>query len=475
MILILTLLIIQSNSIIFAANAPRLYAGGCGVYNDVLYYAGGIIDPDGTHTKNDNNLKVYSLKLKDGFSLDDNNNAPWQVASNDQGPISDFTSVVINNNNASLFVIGGKNRPKEDIFEKFNLLKNKWESNQVAVDTFPASNKSVTDEDIKYAYYSSSLTQDSKNKNLYFHFGGATKSSNKTSINGRKSLSLLNAVDGTWRKLKDGPDYVADHVAAVYDSKLYVVGGSNPYTREIKKMDEIMIYDYPSNSWGIMTAKGDIPEPRFGHSSTLVGSKMIIAGGSLDNTYDSFPSSSIYTLELKDSALIYKGYKVGSFFNAYLGSLTYYNDHLIYTFGYHTGYLLSKSQIINMNGNEWKLVQSLPANAQNSGNDLNRGSPNLTAIIGGSVGGALALLFIIALIWYLLKKKSKIVNNDNVSITKEELGPPALLEGNVWTSTDPGEIKEANFTLDTETMLPGFDDDLTHPSSHTWSNNTNTR
>ncbi|KAI9292483.1 hypothetical protein K502DRAFT_77411 [Neoconidiobolus thromboides FSU 785] len=486
MILLLIQLTIQFNSIIFATNAPKLYAGGCGIYNDVIYYAGGIVDPDGTNSKHDFNYNVYSLKLKDGFSLDDNNNAPWQITSNGGGPISDFSSVVVNARNASLFVVGGKNRKKEDSFKKFNLGDNIWKSNQVTVDTFPAPDKLVAGDEMNYAYYLSTLTQDSNNKNLYFHFGGVTAYPNMTLVDGRKGLSLLNAVDGTWNKLNDGPEYVSDHTAAVYESKLYIVGGNNPYTVKVRPMDKILVYDYPSSSWSNMTAKGDIPEPRFGHSSVVIGSKMIIAGGSLTPKFDSFPISSIYSLELKNSALVYTEHKVSNFFNAYLGSLSYYNDHLIYTFGFHTGNILSNTQVVNIKGNEWNLVKSLPANTDNSGNnptDLSeskaRGS-DLAAIIGGSIGGLLGLIIIVVIIWYVFKKKSKANNEENLSHSNnnnndEELGPPALLQGNVWTPTKPGELKEANFTLNTDTMLPGFDDDLTHPSQNSWNGNTNTR
>ncbi|KAI9298843.1 galactose oxidase [Neoconidiobolus thromboides FSU 785] len=469
-----TLIFILFNYFVFAEKAPRLYAGGCGIYADILYYAGGITDTDSINENFDFNRNIYSLNLEDGFNLDDNDSAVWNITSKAEGPISDFSNVVVNEKMASLFVVGGKNRPKKESFKKYNILKNKWELYQTAVDTFPSPDKMVDGKEMKYSYYLSSLTQASFSNNFYFHYGGVTLYPNMTRVDGRKDLSIINGADGKWKKLNDGPDYVSDHAAAVYENRLYIVGGNNPYTAKPRPMSQIFVYDYPSNAWSTVTAKGDIPESRFGHSSILLKSKMIIAGGSLTSKFDSFPSPSIYVLELKNpKELIYKEYQVSNFFNAYLGCLTYYNDHLIYSFGFHTGNILSKTQIIDIKDDHWKVVRSLPAKLKDTGSK----SSSLPTVIGGSIGGVLGLLTIITLIWFILKQKSKSRNRNSLSGDSSSLGnlnPPNLLQGNVWIPATPGELKEANFTLNTDTMLPGFDDDITSPGEQTRGTNTKT-
>mmetsp|Transcript_60187 Transcript_60187/g.136076 ORF Transcript_60187/g.136076 Transcript_60187/m.136076 type:complete len:335 (+) Transcript_60187:36-1040(+) len=70
------------------------------------------------------------------------------------------------------------------------------------------------------------------------------------------------------------------HTTVAVDSNLVVFGGT-AYGGEGKFLyfNDVHIFDADTGMWHAIRCKGELPEPRFGHSATLVGNQMFVFGG----------------------------------------------------------------------------------------------------------------------------------------------------------------------------------------------------
>jgi N-acetylneuraminic acid mutarotase len=85
------------------------------------------------------------------------------------------------------------------------------------------------------------------------------------------------------------PQARGGHTATAVDHKIFVFGGSayNNKTTGAKEMmgplslvqEDLHIYNIVTNTWTKVSGKGTPPSPRYAHSSTRVGKKIIIFGG----------------------------------------------------------------------------------------------------------------------------------------------------------------------------------------------------
>lgn len=92
-----------------------------------------------------------------------------------------------------------------------------------------------------------------------------------------------NPKTGTWKKLPDAP-HVRDHVSVtVVGSKLIVAGGrrSSAKTNEPLQLTigEVDVYDFKTNSWTTLDASRNIPTQRAGATAIAYKGKAVFIGG----------------------------------------------------------------------------------------------------------------------------------------------------------------------------------------------------
>ncbi len=72
------------------------------------------------------------------------------------------------------------------------------------------------------------------------------------------------------------------HTMSLWDGKLVMVGGSKMYNRDMKRrecLNDIQIYDPPTNIWKEIMPNGAYLEPRRYHATCIVGHHMVVNGG----------------------------------------------------------------------------------------------------------------------------------------------------------------------------------------------------
>jgi host cell factor len=94
------------------------------------------------------------------------------------------------------------------------------------------------------------------------------------------ALIGLVAADWTWgRWVTEGlkPAVRSGHAAVEVDGKVYVIGGC---LLDVQCFNDVHIFDPKTDTWSQPALSGDAPEPRGGHSATLVGASIFVFGGS---------------------------------------------------------------------------------------------------------------------------------------------------------------------------------------------------
>ena len=113
--------------------------------------------------------------------------------------------------------------------------------------------------------------------NKIYVVGGSTGGHGGSAV--RKNLfDEYDPMTDTWTTLPDAP-FARDHVhAAVVGNKLYVAGGRNGSNGD--NVEEVDVYDFGSGSWSTLPSPaGDLPTPRAGAASVAVGNYVVVIGG----------------------------------------------------------------------------------------------------------------------------------------------------------------------------------------------------
>ncbi|KAI9298833.1 hypothetical protein K502DRAFT_171493 [Neoconidiobolus thromboides FSU 785] len=460
------------------AQQPAVYGGGCGIIDDVLYHVGGsTIDTKKNKVEGIPIKEAYSLNLKEGFKLKDSMYAPWKSLTENNSPIAHAPGVAVHQASKSIFMFGGMYTKSKDSFQIFDIKNKKWHNNQEAVNKFyidPLSDGTK----MENSFYISTFTVDDRNENKYYHYGGVVLNNNETFAEARGALSVFDAKTNQWSWPNNNLAKIKSHTAQFFKSKLFVLGGVQFENDSLMPLNIVMVFDLSSLKWENKTIKGEIPSPRLGLKSQIIEDNLIIVGGASNMDITQFPNSDIFILNLNDlNNLKWQKITINGFIQAFLPCLAYYNEHLIFSFGYHES-ISANTQLVNTK--TWKLVEELPPNDSSKGNDVSKKdikvednnnnteeSPlNLPAIIGGSIGGAIFILLIIILVWYLLRKKqNKSDMQPGINLDHGKgYEPPKLLQAQIWVDK-PAVIEEPSFSLSTDTHLPDFDDDIHFISS----------
>lgn len=76
-----------------------------------------------------------------------------------------------------------------------------------------------------------------------------------------------------------GPSARGGHSATLVGSRIFVFGGHRFGGDEAVYFNDCQVLDVDANQWKELRAKGTAPSPRYGHSATLVGPRVILFGG----------------------------------------------------------------------------------------------------------------------------------------------------------------------------------------------------
>lgn len=93
-------------------------------------------------------------------------------------------------------------------------------------------------------------------------------------------LNTLNHASPRWELItpvegNDPPPSRTNHIAVTHNDKLYVFGGTNG----VEWFNDIWRFDPILRSWTMLKCSGFVPQPREGHSASLVGDVIYVFGG----------------------------------------------------------------------------------------------------------------------------------------------------------------------------------------------------
>lgn len=102
-----------------------------------------------------------------------------------------------------------------------------------------------------------------------------------------------------WIKKADMPTARSFHSAAVVNGKVYVMGGMTRTESSTNLLQDVAIYDPATDSW---SAGAPMPHARYGHTATVMGSKIYVVGGRMtgggadDSVWEYDPGSNGWTI-----------------------------------------------------------------------------------------------------------------------------------------------------------------------------------
>jgi len=101
--------------------------------------------------------------------------------------------------------------------------------------------------------------------------------------NGHQSLNdlySLNLETLQWRQIQceNGPSKRRMHSCVVYSNKMYLFGGYDE-SRPAESFNELLCFDFESESWKEIACQGKIPKGRSRAGATVIGNNMYIIGG----------------------------------------------------------------------------------------------------------------------------------------------------------------------------------------------------
>jgi N-acetylneuraminic acid mutarotase len=92
---------------------------------------------------------------------------------------------------------------------------------------------------------------------------------------GKEIFEAYNPADDTWTTLADLPVGLLDPMAAVYDSRLYLMGGHESFA-DTRGTTKLWIYDPATDTWSELT---HMPETRWAGDAVTLGNYIYIVGG----------------------------------------------------------------------------------------------------------------------------------------------------------------------------------------------------
>jgi N-acetylneuraminic acid mutarotase len=94
-------------------------------------------------------------------------------------------------------------------------------------------------------------------------------------------FDVYDPVSGQWATLPDAPRPRGHFQAAVVGDKLYVAGGRDGSDPSIfnATIAEVDVYDFATGQWATLPTSANLPTPRAGTTTAVLGSEIIVIGG----------------------------------------------------------------------------------------------------------------------------------------------------------------------------------------------------
>jgi N-acetylneuraminic acid mutarotase len=127
---------------------------------------------------------------------------------------------------------------------------------------------------------------------MFYVFGGYD------GVDQRFELSLYDPKKLTWETPQtygDRPISRSNHASAVIGKKMYVFGGLLQQGNELIDSNDLHVFDAPSMTWTLLRPEGEAPEARCGHKMVSVDNKLyLFGGGNGDNWSNKFNDLFVY-------------------------------------------------------------------------------------------------------------------------------------------------------------------------------------
>ncbi|KAI9291349.1 hypothetical protein K502DRAFT_333255 [Neoconidiobolus thromboides FSU 785] len=331
------------------------------------------------------NKEIYYLNLTEGIKLNERKEANWKVfeVNNKIDKTSEASSI---NYREEIVVVGGTFTKLEESIRSFNTSTGEWKTNEKGSKfiKYLFGNKTLS-----YGLKGSTVNINDKNQDQIVIFGGnceLEESEEDDTIKiGYKGVIVYNINKNEWKVIgeKEG-HYISEHGAAIYNGVLLIFGGHSFNFDSFSSFESILCFDIENETWYSKSTSGEIPATKIGFRVKLINDKVYMVGGATDEDPNTLDSSPIYVLNL--NTFTWKKNMIEGLVTTLFGSLEYYNNHLIYSFGTNLEFS-GKTQLINLDN--LKLVNKLPSKLELES------SPNIAAIIGGSIAGFIVLWIIL--------------------------------------------------------------------------------
>ncbi|CAG8729904.1 14248_t:CDS:2, partial [Dentiscutata heterogama] len=173
---------------------------------------------------------------------------------------------------------------------EFNTKTQKWNTPNIS-GTLPKRRKEIQ------------IVQDNSGK-VYMFGGLANPSTGSTKTKWFNDMNILDIIEMSWSKVSNfnnnTPPLQADFTATMLNNSVIVyIGGrqttsASGKTKSYRSMEEIWTYDTKNASWTLVTAIGDVPGVRMGHSAVLaLDGRIIVFGGYGQNSSSADPQLAV--------------------------------------------------------------------------------------------------------------------------------------------------------------------------------------
>ncbi|EXX70283.1 uncharacterized protein OCT59_024695 [Rhizophagus irregularis] len=441
------------------------------INNGLYVYGGRTADSPNNDTSNVNEL-LY-LDVSKSFNPAE---PPWEIRNSllvtgGQPPFLSFHSCSVGGNqNELLILFGGASReqdPEDNPLFEYNTTTGTWLNLAVTTANTPPRR--------------SDHTIVTTSNSISYLWGGTPSEAEDTNIKALNQLYKLTTGDTISWELTTAQNSVGrwGHSATLLsDGKMYIIGGLSD-GNILASMTEIPVYDTFREIWLSQTATGDtIPAQRRGHRAVgTEDNRIIIYGGTTAGRETYFDD--IAVLKVVGDGLTWETHTVAGNQppGRYDHSMTLVGSKAIVTYGLGNDFLDAGTKlfVFDIDSYTWEQTYNpSPSVMQNPSTVSNEATPtdmasmktsssnnNLGLIIGVSVAGGVAIIILLGLLFYYIRKRKRQPQFTSMPYEKQQAsippiaGPAPLYNLNNFGPSSPSQ-GGAGGTTDNAPFIPPF-------------------
>ncbi|CAG8464570.1 7917_t:CDS:2 [Rhizophagus irregularis] len=401
---------------------------------------------------------------------------PWEIRNSllvtgGQPPFLSFHSCSVGGNqNELLILFGGASReqdPEDNPLFEYNTTTGTWLNLAVTTANTPPRR--------------SDHTIVTTSNSISYLWGGTPSEAEDTNIKALNQLYKLTTGDTISWELTTAQNSVGrwGHSATLLsDGKMYIIGGLSD-GNILASMTEIPVYDTFREIWLSQTATGDtIPAQRRGHRAVgTEDNRIIIYGGTTAGRETYFDD--IAVLKVVGDGLTWETHTVAGNQppGRYDHSMTLVGSKAIVTYGLGNDFLDAGTKlfVFDIDSYTWEQTYNpSPSVMQNPSTVSNEATPtdmasmktsssnnNLGLIIGVSVAGGVAIIILLGLLFYYIRKRKRQPQFTSMPYEKQQAsippiaGPAPLYNLNNFGPSSPSQ-GGAGGTTDNAPFIPPF-------------------